>query len=614
MTPREFWLKRLHVENFKRFDTLDLDFQGLNLLVGPNNSGKSTALQACALFNFCYRVCVEKRNGDLVFQKRTFGLDEFNVIPAPDPKDLWKDRKTQEGSNTLIPIRVSGELHGGSKYEFEVNLRFNRFSVQINSTDPPLAQGGALNIALIPGYTGFNPREERRTLVVRRELRALGQSGTIIRNILLDLRENPERWKRFIDVLQAIFPGLHLFEPEFEEQVDRYIRVIYSEGELLPIPRRKKTAVFDIFSSGSGFHQFLQILSGILVEQTSTVLLDEPDAHLFSKLQAELYGVLKLLRDDGIQVIAATHSTELIAAASPEQIVSFTHATPHRLQIQTEVLNTLDSLGGLENLALLLIDSYRKVVIVEDKYDESLVHLFLRQILGDQEYVQLQSRLIFLHHHSRPNGDSVKKMIDTLRQAFRGTQAVEVQAFVIADRDYALDEQLAQELTKYTRPDGAFAANQTWHIWQRAEIENFLLVPEAIVRAIMDVVPTDATFFDPTKERLLELLDKTVESSREAVRKRLIDAFHDRSRIDKLGWQASTITEKAEEFLAQVWHGNQRFDWCDAKEMVLPRLREALQQQYNVTLSDRSIIQALTPNDVPDDLRKAMEKLAKFLR
>ncbi|NUO84130.1 AAA family ATPase, partial [candidate division KSB1 bacterium] len=49
MKPREFWLKRLRIENFKRFDALELDFKGLNLLVGPNNSGKSTALQACAL-------------------------------------------------------------------------------------------------------------------------------------------------------------------------------------------------------------------------------------------------------------------------------------------------------------------------------------------------------------------------------------------------------------------------------------------------------------------------------------------------------------------------------------------------------------------------------------
>ena len=114
INPR--WLRRLHVENFKRFDTLDLEFQGLNLLVGPNNSGKSTVLQACALFNFCYQVCLERRNGAFVFQNRTFGPDEFITVPAAEPKDLWKDRRVQRG-NQPIPILIRGESWSGDAYE-----------------------------------------------------------------------------------------------------------------------------------------------------------------------------------------------------------------------------------------------------------------------------------------------------------------------------------------------------------------------------------------------------------------------------------------------------------------------------------------------------------------
>ena len=111
------WLKTLSIENFKRFEALRLDFESFNLLVGPNNSGKSTALQACALFDFCYRTCLEKRNGDLTFQNRTFGPDEFVVVPAAEPLDLWKDRRAQRGS-TAVPIRVKGELMSGEAYEF----------------------------------------------------------------------------------------------------------------------------------------------------------------------------------------------------------------------------------------------------------------------------------------------------------------------------------------------------------------------------------------------------------------------------------------------------------------------------------------------------------------
>ena len=43
-------LARLHVENFKGIKDMDTLFEPITLLVGANNSGKSTLLQAIRLF------------------------------------------------------------------------------------------------------------------------------------------------------------------------------------------------------------------------------------------------------------------------------------------------------------------------------------------------------------------------------------------------------------------------------------------------------------------------------------------------------------------------------------------------------------------------------------
>ncbi len=44
-------LKRIHIENFKSLKNVTLDLQPVNLLIGPNNSGKSNLLKALEFFD-----------------------------------------------------------------------------------------------------------------------------------------------------------------------------------------------------------------------------------------------------------------------------------------------------------------------------------------------------------------------------------------------------------------------------------------------------------------------------------------------------------------------------------------------------------------------------------
>lgn len=43
------YIKRLKAFNFKKFKALDISFENLNLIIGENESGKSTILQAIDL-------------------------------------------------------------------------------------------------------------------------------------------------------------------------------------------------------------------------------------------------------------------------------------------------------------------------------------------------------------------------------------------------------------------------------------------------------------------------------------------------------------------------------------------------------------------------------------
>ncbi|MEN8216259.1 MAG: AAA family ATPase [Pseudomonadota bacterium] len=54
-------LTRIHIKNFKRFNDIEIELGKTVVLIGPNNSGKTTALQALALWEIGLKRCHEKQ-------------------------------------------------------------------------------------------------------------------------------------------------------------------------------------------------------------------------------------------------------------------------------------------------------------------------------------------------------------------------------------------------------------------------------------------------------------------------------------------------------------------------------------------------------------------------
>ncbi len=426
------------------------------------------------------------------------------------------------------------------------------------------------------------------------------------------------RWQSFRELLAEIFPDVTLHAPAFDQQVDRYIRAEYSASvdeaaarsqvATAKGSRAPKSERFDLFAAGAGFHQFVQILGGFFSERATTILLDEPDAHLFSRLQSRLYDVLMKLVDQGRQVISASHSPELIAAARPSSIISFANGTPRRLRVRADAAGTARALGAFENVGLLLIDAHERVVVVEDGSDEFILKGWLERVLSAERAKLVANRLVFLHAHGRPAPDRVQQMLETLQRAFAPERRLQVRAFVVADRDYRLDQELDAE--KKQLGGQAFKA-QTWHVWKRAEIENYLLVSGVLERFIarqLDERFASEPLFKPPVGEVGEVLEGTLEASRARAKGRLMDAFQ---RVER-GLEASTCERRASALMETVWRGERRFEWCDAKEIVLPRLRDALHERWQIALPERDVIASFEDAEIPDDMRRACEALAEF--
>ena len=83
-------ITKLTLRNFKSVGEQVYEFTQFDLLVGRNNSGKSTVLQALAIWQFC----VDE------FHRSTRGgakgiqvvLPNFTALPVPEFNLLWKNR------------------------------------------------------------------------------------------------------------------------------------------------------------------------------------------------------------------------------------------------------------------------------------------------------------------------------------------------------------------------------------------------------------------------------------------------------------------------------------------------------------------------------------------
>jgi AAA15 family ATPase/GTPase len=87
-------LTNIRIKNFKRLRDASFELGKTVVLIGPNNSGKTTALQALALWNIGLKKWNEKRQGKSSSGKRTgvaINRNDLIAVPVSSANLLWND-------------------------------------------------------------------------------------------------------------------------------------------------------------------------------------------------------------------------------------------------------------------------------------------------------------------------------------------------------------------------------------------------------------------------------------------------------------------------------------------------------------------------------------------
>ncbi len=473
-------ITRLTLRNFKSVGEQVYDFTQFDLLVGRNNSGKSTVLQALAIWQFCVdEFHRTKRTGSKGIQ---VVLPNFTALPVPEFNLLWKDRDIRHSPNKtqeyiLIGILVEWRRVDGEVGSFGVDLRYH--SPQTIYAIPSggwakfreCEQDGDLpRIAYVPPFSGLEPAEKRLDVSPIRQQVGKGQPGSVLRNLLLQVCPAPPRgqdgridkayvhpsgdWQELAAIIERWF-SVKIREPKYESAKDVYITVEY----------RQNGEDYDIIAGGSGFHQTLTLLAFLYGYHPTTILMDEPDAHLHVNLQREILDYFKRKSlERNIQFLIATHAEEFARGVDASQIVSLLAQKPTRIQSTPDLLRAMAEVSN-EEITRLMASPY--ILYVEGESDERILRAWADQC-GAQAAMD---RICF----KTMDGGGKTNMRERANAHFAAIKQIipPVSKLMLFDYDSG-DEAFHPE------PD-----NPGLSEWKRKNIENYLLVPDAWKRAVL---------------------------------------------------------------------------------------------------------------------------------
>ena len=367
--PTSPHVESITIKKFKAIDSLQLDLKRINVLAGGNNAGKSCALQAI-------HVAVALAQTAKAEGAANFAPEKLRYAPTDLFIDLkHRERLSEGGAPVSIEFAVDD---GGTKHSFNVTLRRGRNSTI--STVNPRDLSSVLGVALasserpfsvyVPGLAGIPSREtyQGRLVVDRGAVR--GDANLYLRNVLYRLFRDPVKKAKFEERLGKLFPGLEIIASAFDENRHEHIPIDYlRHGVQRPLDM-----------VGTGTLQAIQILGYVSFYQPALLLLDEPDAHLHPDNQVKLVQALDLLsREEGLQIILATHSRHLLQAVRDTgDVASFHLKSGALVGTDPELSELLVDLGAVDKYDVLSLRGKDWLILGEDKNAETDINHPLR--------------------------------------------------------------------------------------------------------------------------------------------------------------------------------------------------------------------------------------------
>lgn len=570
--------------NFKALSDYSMSLQRMNILVGPNNSGKSTIISAFRILDVALRKARSRTAEKVSIPSGLLGpghrVPEENISVS-----LENVATNYNNEDSRIEFRLTNKNKlilffpndGGCILTWETPAASVSKPAQFKREFP-------ISIQVVPV---LGPLEHNEAIVTKDTVKSALNTHRASRHFRNYWDYFPDGWSDFANLVSKTWVGMEIKPPERVVN-DNKLAMFCSEDRLDR----------EIYWAGFGFQVWCQLLTHIFrSHEASIVVIDEPEIYLHPDVQRQLLGILRKLEAD---ILLATHSVEIMGEADPSEIllVDKRKHSADRLKDIESVQKALETLGSVQNVTLTQLARTRKIIFVEGTNDYKLIRRFSRHF-GYQELSSGNDLTPF-----ESGGFSSLDKVKALGWGLSDTLDANITIVAVYDRDYFCDEEITEKHKELS------SKLKLACIHRRKEIENYLLVPSVLERvldkAIRERERRSQTVIE-RKETVKDILDRVTEQEKSTIQGQYIARRSDF--LKKTGKDTATITTETIRWFNERWKElDKRMEIVPGKQ-ILRMLRDEVQKLYGVNLTDFKIIDEFTCKEVPEDLATLIQSL-----
>jgi len=303
-------IKHLKINNFKllNLDT-NITFSASSILIGPNNSGKTTVLQALILWNKCIKTWFKERQaGNIKSDNSGAGINRLTLTSTlvKDAKLLWKNAAVKNiDINLTVGLWYNEKIHDCTVEIKYSNKEMIYAYLNENIINNPDLINAIIELNVKILYPVTNLKDEEPFYAEPYILSQIdaGLTNNVLINMCYILSHDINKWNGVKDLMKLMFQ-IELNLPQYDETLGTVSLTYKTHLHKTELP---------ISLAGTGQQQILALLVFFGYQKDSVLMFDEPDAHLESLRQRQVFNLLKhLAESNNNQLIISTHSEVII--------------------------------------------------------------------------------------------------------------------------------------------------------------------------------------------------------------------------------------------------------------------------------------------------------------